>query len=84
MKEKDEKKFGSEKEMSLSLQPGLNEALYRILQRKQKKRNCEKRRKKLGSNTRKTLTLQPQSKRWEAKKEREEKESKNNNKADSK
>jgi hypothetical protein len=33
LKEKDEKKFGSEKEMSLSLQPGLNEALYRILQR---------------------------------------------------
>jgi hypothetical protein len=35
LKEKDEKKFGSEKEMSLSLQPGLNEALYGLLQRKQ-------------------------------------------------
>jgi hypothetical protein len=45
LKEKDEEKFGSEKEMSLSLQPGLNEALYRILQRKQRERNCEKRRK---------------------------------------
>jgi hypothetical protein len=67
LKEKDEKKFGSENEKRLSLQPGLNEALYRILQRNFRtetlKRNCEKRRKKLGSNTRKTLALQPQSKR---------------------
>ena len=58
--------------MSLSLQPGLNEALYRILQRKQRKRNCEKRRKKLGSNTRKTLPLQPQRKRGTKKEKREE------------
>jgi len=83
LKEKDEKKFGSEKEMSLSLQPGLNEALYRILQRKQRKRNCEKRRKKLGSNTRKTLALQPQSKRWDGEERKRGEESKNN-KADSK
>jgi hypothetical protein len=83
LKEKDEKKFGSESEMSLSLQPGLNEALYRLLQRKQWKRNCEKRRKKLGSNNRKTLTLQPRSKDGKRRKRREERESKNN-KADSK
>ena len=30
--------------MILSLQPGLNEALYRLLQRKQWERNCEKQR----------------------------------------
>ena len=78
MKEKDEKKFGSEKEMSLSLLPGLNEALYRILQRrkerKKRKRNCEKRRKKLGSNTQKILALQPQSKRWDGEEREERKE----------
>jgi hypothetical protein len=83
LKEKDEKKFGSEKEMSLSLQPGLNEALYGILQRKQRKRNCEKRRKKLGSNTRKTLALQPQSKGWDSEEGKRGRKSKNN-KADSK
>jgi hypothetical protein len=52
--------------MRLSLQPGLNEALYRILQRKQRKRNCEKQRINFGSNNRKLLPLQPQSKMREA------------------
>jgi hypothetical protein len=78
LKEKDEKKFGSEIEMSLSLQPGLNEALYRILQRKQRKRNCEKRRKKLGSNNRKALPLQTQRKRGKAKEEKRGSDSENN------
>lgn len=41
MKEKDEKKFGSENEKRLSLQPGLNEALYRILH-ENRERNSEK------------------------------------------
>jgi hypothetical protein len=52
-KKKDEKKFGGESEMSLSLQPGLNESSSHILHQNHGKRNCEKGRKNLDAMSKK-------------------------------
>jgi hypothetical protein len=62
--------------MNLSLQPGLNEALYRLLQRKQRERNCEKERKNLEAIIEKRYLCNPNQKDREEEERKRGRESK--------